>query len=117
MDFIEFFGFVGAFFIGLIMGVLGGGGSILAVPILAYIFHFDEKIATAYSLCIVGSTGLIGGIKQASQKMVDWKVVFQFGLPAVVGITLVRAFLIPALPTNLFAICDFIVTRLSLIHI
>ena len=43
--------------------------------------------------------------------MVDWKVVFQFGLPAVVGITLVRAFLIPALPTNLFAIGDFIVTR------
>lgn len=111
MDFIEFFGFVGAFFIGLIMGVLGGGGSILAVPILAYIFHFDEKIATAYSLCIVGSTGLIGGIKQASQKMVDWKVVFQFGLPAVVGITLVRAFLIPALPSNLFSIGDFIVTR------
>ena len=111
MDFIEFFGFVGAFFIGLIMGVLGGGGSILAVPILAYIFHFDEKIATAYSLCIVGSTGLIGGIKQATKKMVDWKVVYQFGIPAVIGITLVRAFLIPALPSNLFTINDFIVTR------
>ncbi|HJD87241.1 sulfite exporter TauE/SafE family protein [Empedobacter stercoris] len=111
MDFIEFFGFVGAFFIGLIMGVLGGGGSILAVPILAYIFHFDERIATAYSLCIVGSTGLVGGIKQASKKMVDWKVVYQFGVPAVIGITLVRAFLIPALPSNLFSIGDFIVTR------
>ncbi|TGN22958.1 sulfite exporter TauE/SafE family protein [Empedobacter tilapiae] len=111
MDFIEFFGFVGAFFIGLIMGVLGGGGSILAVPILAYIFHFDEKIATAYSLCIVGSTGLIGGIKQAFQKMVDWKVVYQFGLPAVIGISLVRAFLIPALPSNLFSIGDFVITR------
>ncbi|WP_413533324.1 sulfite exporter TauE/SafE family protein [Empedobacter brevis] len=111
MDFIEFFGFVGAFFIGLIMGVLGGGGSILAVPILAYIFHFDEKIATAYSLCIVGSTGLIGGIKQATQNMVDWKIVSQFGFPAVIGITLVRAFLIPALPSDLFAIGDFIVTR------
>ncbi len=111
MDFIEFFGFVGAFFIGLIMGLLGGGGSILAVPILAYIFHFDEKIATAYSLCIVGSTGLIGGIKQATKKMVDWKVVYQFGIPAVIGITLVRAFLIPALPSNLFTINDFIVTR------
>jgi uncharacterized protein len=111
MDFIELFGFVGAFFIGLIMGVLGGGGSILAVPILAYIFHYDEKIATAYSLCIVGSTGLIGGIKQATKEMVDWKVVFQFGLPAVIGITLVRAFLIPSLPSNLFSIGDFIVTR------
>lgn len=111
MDIIEFFGFVGAFFIGLIMGVLGGGGSILAVPILAYIFHFDEKIATAYSLCIVGSTGLIGGVRQALQKMVDWKVVFQFGFPAVIGITIVRAFLIPALPSDLFTIGDFFVTR------
>lgn len=111
MDIIEFFGFVGAFFIGLIMGILGGGGSILAVPILAYIFHYDEKVATAYSLCIVGSTGLIGGIRQAAKKMVDWKVVLQFGLPAVIGITLVRAFLIPALPTTLFHIGTFYVTR------
>ena len=111
MDIIEFFGFVGAFFIGLIMGVLGGGGSIMAVPILAYIFHFDERIATAYSLCIVGSTGLIGGIKQAIQKMVDWKVVIQFGIPAVIGITLVRAFLIPTLPSDIFTVNDFTVTR------
>ncbi|WP_313373944.1 sulfite exporter TauE/SafE family protein [Chishuiella sp.] len=111
MDIIEFFGFVGAFFIGLILGVLGGGGSIMAVPILAYIFHFDERIATAYSLCIVGSTGLIGGIKQAMQKMIDWKVVIQFGIPAVIGITLVRAFLIPALPSDIITINDFTVTR------
>ena len=93
------------------MGVLGGGGSILAVPILAYIFHLDEKIATAYSLCIVGSTGLVGGIKQTINKMVDWKAVLIFGAPAVVGITLTRAFIIPALPEILFKIGDFEFTR------
>lgn len=111
MQWIEFFGYVGAFFIGLIMGVLGGGGSILAVPILAYIFHFDEKITTAYSLFIVGSTGLIGGIKQTTNKMVDWKAAFNFGLPAIVGITVTRAFVVPALPDVLFHINNFEFTR------
>jgi len=111
MQWIEIFGYIGALFIGLIMGVLGGGGSILAVPILAYIFHLDEKMATAYSLCIVGSTGLIGGIKQATNKMVDWKTVFIFGLPAVIGIIITRAFVIPILPEVLFKIGTFEFTR------
>lgn len=111
MQWIEIFGYIGALFIGLIMGVLGGGGSILAVPILAYIFHFDEKIATAYSLFIVGSTGLVGGFKQATNKMVDWKAVLNFGLPAVIGITITRAFVVPALPDVLFEINNFEFTR------
>ena len=111
MQWIEILGYVGAFFIGLIMGILGGGGSILAVPILAYIFHFDEKIATAYSLFIVGSTGLVGGLKQTFNKMVDWKAAMIFGIPAVFGITIVRAFVVPNLPDILFNIGTFEFTR------
>jgi uncharacterized protein len=111
MHWIEIFGYIGAFFIGLIMGILGGGGSILAVPILAYIFHFDEKVATAYSLFIVGSTGLIGGLKQALNKVVDWKAAAIFGIPAVVGITTVRKFVVPNLPDVLFNIESFEFTR------
>ena len=111
MQWIEVFGYIGALFIGLIMGILGGGGSILAVPILAYIFHLDEKTATAYSLFIVGSTGLVGGIKQTFNKMIDWKTAMIFGLPAVVGITLTRAFVVPALPHILFNIDTFEFTR------
>lgn len=111
MQWIEVFGYIGAFFIGLIMGILGGGGSILAVPILAYIFHYDEKIATAYSLFIVGSTGLIGGLRQAFNSMVDWKSALIFGLPAVIGLTTVRAFVVPNLPDILFHIGTFEFTR------
>lgn len=107
----EILGYIGALFIGLVMGILGGGGSILAVPILAYIFLLDEKTATAYSLFIVGATGVVGGAKQAYHKMVNWNSVFTFGLPAVLGITLMRAFVIPILPDNLFHIQDFVVTR------
>ncbi len=111
MHWIEIFGYIGAFFIGLIMGILGGGGSILAVPILAYIFHFDEKIATAYSLFIVGSTGLIGGLKQTINKVVNWKAALIFGIPAVIGITTVRKFVVPNLPEILFNIGTFEFTR------
>jgi len=56
----ELLGFFGALLIGLILGLIGSGGSVLAVPILTYLFLFDEKIATAYSLFIVGTTSLIG---------------------------------------------------------
>ena len=89
------------------MGILGGGGSILAVPILAYIFHLDEKSATAYSLFVVGTTGLIGGLRQTFNKMVDWKAAITFGIPAVIGITSVRAFVVPNLPDILFEIGNF----------
>ena len=93
----EVIGYTGALFIGIVLGLMGGGGSILAVPILAYLFHFDEKVATAYSLFIVGSTSLVGGIKQALKKMVDWRAVLIFGLPAVIGISIIRTFVVPNL--------------------
>lgn len=107
----EIIGFISALFIGLVLGLMGGGGSILAVPVLAYLFDFDERVATAYSLFIVGSTSMLGGIKQAINKMVDWRAVFIFGIPAVVGITIVRLFVVPNLPENLFHIGDYMITR------
>jgi uncharacterized membrane protein YfcA len=60
MEFIELLGYISALFIGLTLGLIGGGGSILAVPVLAYLFSVDEKVATAYSLFIIGSSALVG---------------------------------------------------------
>ena len=62
MGVIEFIGYISALIIGISLGLIGGGGSILAVPVLAYLFSVNEKVATAYSLFIVGLTSLIGGI-------------------------------------------------------
>lgn len=93
------------------MGLMGGGGSILSIPILAYLFHFDEKTATAYSLFIVGSTAFVGGLRQMFGKLVSLKAVWMFGLPAVVGVTLVRRFVVPALPEVLFHLNGFGFTR------
>src|SRR5690606_39098289 len=102
MTVFEITGYIGALFIGLTMGIMGGGGSILSVPILAYLFHYDEKVATAYSLFIVGSTAFVGGLRQMFGKLVSFKAVCMFGIPAIIGVRLVRRFVVPALPEVLF---------------
>ena len=107
----EIAGYLGALFIGIVLGLIGGGGSILAVPILAYLFLIDEKLATAYSLFIVGTTSLIGGLKQHKKGLVDWNIVLLFGIPAIIGVSIVRKFIIPILPDILFSVNDFEFTR------
>lgn len=111
MQAFEIFGYGCALFIGISMGLIGGGGSILAVPVLAYLFGVNEKVATAYSLFIVGSSALAGGIKQHFKGQVDWRTAFVFGLPAIVGVTLVRYYVVPALPDVLVTIGNFEFTR------
>jgi len=111
MELIDFFGYLSALIIGVSLGLIGGGGSILAVPVLAYLFSVDEKIATAYSLFIVGSSALVGAIKQHYKSFVNWKIAFVFGIPAIIGVTIVRKFIVPALPDVLVHIEGFDFTR------
>ena len=107
----EILGYVMALIIGISLGLIGSGGSILAVPVLAYLFSYDEKIATAYSLFIVGTAALIGGIKQYKKNNVDLKTAVIFGVPAIIGVWLIRHFVIPIIPDELFVMGDFGVTR------
>lgn len=100
-----------ALVIGLSLGLIGGGGSILAVPVLAYLFYFDEKIATAYSLFIVGAAALVGGIRQHKNGHVDWRTAIVFGIPAIIGVWCVRHYVVPNLPDVLFAVGDYNFTR------
>ncbi|RMA64760.1 sulfite exporter TauE/SafE family protein [Ulvibacter antarcticus] len=111
MELIEILGYCSALIIGVSLGLIGGGGSILAVPVLAYLFLVDEKVATAYSLFVVGCSALVGGIKQHMKGYVDWRMVIVFGVPAMLGVTLVRYYVIPALPSVLFTFNDFELTR------
>ncbi|GAA4809923.1 sulfite exporter TauE/SafE family protein [Litoribaculum gwangyangense] len=111
MEVIEIFGYISALIIGVSLGLIGGGGSILAVPVLAYLFSVNEKVATAYSLFIVGSSALLGGIKQHFKGLVDWRTSIVFGIPAIIGVTVVRHYVVPALPNILFSIGDFDFTR------
>ena len=107
----EIFGYFMAIAIGVSLGLIGGGGSILAVPVLAYLFGMDEKIATAYSLFIVGTAALVGGLRQHRNGNVDWRTAVVFGIPAIAGVWAVRHYIVPALPDVLFTAGDLAFTR------
>lgn len=111
MEIVEILGYIGALVIGVSLGLIGGGGSILAVPILAYLFHIEEKATTAYSLFIVGASALVGGWQQHRKGNVDWRTAIIFGIPSIVGVTLIRHYLIPMLPDVLFQMGDIPFTR------
>ncbi len=111
MEIVEILGYVGALLIGLVLGLIGGGGSILTVPILVYALTLNPVIATAYSLFVVGATSLVGAIKNMMKGMVDFKTAIIFAVPAFIAVYLTRAFLIPAIPTELFQIGDFLITK------
>lgn len=87
---------------GLSLGLIGGGGSILTVPILVYLFHVDAVLATAYSLFIVGLTSLIGSFSHMRLGNIHWRTAIVFGIPSILAVYATRAWLVPALPDPLF---------------
>jgi uncharacterized membrane protein YfcA len=94
----EVFGFAGAILMGVTLGLIGGGGSILTVPILVYLFSVDAVLATAYSLFIVGFTSLIGSFSHMKMGNVHWRTAIVFGIPSIISVFLTRLYLVPAIP-------------------
>jgi len=91
-------GYLSSLFMGLVLGAIGGGGSILTVPILIYLFGMTAWSSTAHSLVVVGITAFAGAILAYQRKDIDLVKVWIFGLPGIVGVFVVRAWLMPALP-------------------
>lgn len=98
----EFIAFIGALFIGLVLGITGGGGSILTVPILVYILNYNPIIATAYSLFIVGTTSGFGTIQNFKKQLVVPKTALIFAIPSLIGVYLTRKFVVPGIPDVVF---------------
>ena len=90
MDTLNLYGLFGALFIGTVLGLTGGGGSILTVPVLVYLLSINPVTATAYSLFIVGSTALVGAIRNAQKGMIEYKVGIVFAIPAFISVFLTR---------------------------
>lgn len=107
----EILGYIGAVIMGLSLGLIGGGGSILTVPILVYLFHVDTVLATAYSLFIVGLTSLIGSGSHMRLGNIHWRTAIVFGIPSILAVYATRAWLVPALPDPLFSVGDTPVTK------
>lgn len=107
----QILGYILATFVGISLGLMGSGGSILTVPILVYIMGVNPVLATAYSLFIVGSTAMVGGIQSAVQKRVDFKTVLIFGVPSIAAVYATRLWLVPLIPKQLFSIGSFVITK------
>lgn len=111
----EILGYFASIFMGLSLGMIGGGGSILTVPILVYLFGTNPIMATANSLFIVGTTALVGGITYLKKGEVDLKTGFIFATPSFFGVYLTRAYVVPALPDPVFSFGTFTFAKSILI--
>ena len=111
MDSIVIIGFAAAIVIGISLGLIGGGGSILTVPVLVYILNIDPVLATAYSLFVVGSTSLVGAGTYMKKGLVNYKTALVFAVPSFIAVFLTRKFLVPALPDPLFSIGEAMITK------
>ena len=107
----EIFGLIACLFIGISLGLIGGGGSILTVPVLVYIFKVDAVLATSYSLFIVGISSIAGSLSAYRNKLIDFKTALIFGTPSIVVVFLTRKFLIPLIPDTIIQLNQLIITK------
>lgn len=107
----EILGYVAALSIGVLLGLIGGGGSILTVPVLVYLFGVSPVLATAYSLFIVGVTSAVGSVNFFKKGLVDVRTAIIFGTPSIVAVYLTRKFILPALPVEIIFFEGFMTSK------
>lgn len=113
----EIIGYLASLVIGISLGLIGGGGSILTVPVLYYLFGVDPVMASAYSLFIVGFSSLVGAIPKYKQGQVNVKTAIIFGIPSIAAVFATRRFLVPAIPKHVFTVSGFPVSKSLLMMI
>lgn len=111
MEIQQILGYFGALLIGIVLGLIGGGGSILTVPILVYLLYINPVTATAYSLFVVGISALVGAVRNMQKGLVDFRTAIVFAIPAFIAVYATRKYLVPAIPQELFKIGNFLVTK------
>lgn len=107
----EIIGYLASILIGLSLGLIGGGGSILTVPVLVYLFGEDPVDATAYSLFIVGLTSMVGSVSFFKKQLIDVKTAVVFGIPSIIAVYATRAFLVPAIPDPVFSGENIVISK------
>lgn len=107
----EIIGYFASALIGISLGLIGGGGSILTVPVLVYLFHQDTVISTSYSLFIVGMTSLVGAIPKFKQGLIDMRTAIVFGVPSIIAVYLTRLLIVPAIPGTVFYLGSLEITK------
>jgi uncharacterized membrane protein YfcA len=111
----EIIGYCCSVLIGMVLGLLGGGGSILSIPILVYLFGIEPVQAQAYSLFIVGITSLVGAIPKYRENLVNVRTGILFGIPSIFAIFATRHWVVPAIPQIIFQADGFDLTKRELL--
>jgi len=104
LDILQVFGYLGAILTGVILGLMGGGGALISIPILVYLFHIEASVATSYSLFLIAITASSGAWQNIRKKQVDYNAALYYGIPSVISIYAVRRWLMPNLPKIIFTI-------------
>lgn len=107
----EYLGYFASIIIGLSLGLIGGGGSILTIPILVYLFKIDPELATSYSLFVVGLTALFGSYSHYKMGNLKLKAAMYFAIPSIFSILIIREIIFPQIATTLFSIANFKVSK------
>ena len=113
----EIIGYLASIIIGLSLGLIGGGGSILAVPILVYLFNVHPEQATSYSLFIVGLTSMIGSYSHYQLGNLKIKSALVFAVPSILSLLFIRKMVLHLIPDTLFFINEFEITKNLLIMV
>ena len=108
---IEVIGYIASFCVGLTLGLIGGGGSALCIPILIYLFSIEVVEATAYSLFIVGVTSMVGALQRVRNLMIDVNVGLIFGIPSIFSKFLARKWVVPLIPEIILQTDHFVLTK------
>ena len=111
----ELFGYASLIGVGLLLGIMGGGGSILSVPILVYLFSLDVVVASSYSLFIVGSTSVVGTALKHRDRFIDIPAALQLGVPSLLVTFCTRKWIVCSIPDVLFMVGSISVTRRALL--
>lgn len=107
----EIIGYFSALLIGVSLGLIGGGGSILTVPILVYIFGVNPVLSTSYSLFIVGVSSIIGAISYFKKGQIHFKTAVVFAIPSLISVYLTRYYLLPYIPSTIITTDDYLLTK------
>src|SRR5690349_8002403 len=110
----EIAGYIAAALIGISLGLIGGGGSILTMPVLVYLFRISPTLATSYSLFVVGSTSLVGALNNYKKGYVSIKTALLFGISSIGTVFLTRKYIVPKLPKT-FTIGNITISQSILI--
>jgi uncharacterized membrane protein YfcA len=107
----ETLGYFASALIGISLGLIGCGGSIMTIPVMVYLFHIEPTLASAYSLFVVGTTALIGGIRNGMNHLVDFRTTAVFATPSFITVFITRRWVVPVIPQEILSVGSWVLTR------